>query len=93
MSFKLLFTVYDASVKVPTGIEYGVVYQFGNYDQCMNLKAVKSIDDVDISPMYCLADVIVDGFNVRSLASRKYEVSTITLRYIFILFLYIYIVD
>lgn len=73
-----LFTVYDASVKVPTGIEYGVVYQFGNYDQCMNLKAVKSIDDVDISPMYCLADVIVDGFNVRSLASRKYEVSTIS---------------
>lgn len=68
--------MYDASVKVPTGIEYGVVYQFGNYDQCMNLKAVKSIEDVDISPMYCLADVTIDGFNIRSLASRKHQVST-----------------
>lgn len=28
-------TVFDASVKLPSGIEHGNVYQFGNFDECM----------------------------------------------------------
>lgn len=29
--------VYDASVKEPSGVEYGDTYQFGNFDECLNV--------------------------------------------------------
>lgn len=74
------FAVYDASVKVPTGVEYGAVYQFGNFDQCMDINSNKAIKDdaddgTDIKPKYCLADVTMNGYNVRSGAVRKFEVN------------------
>lgn len=107
--------MYDASVKVPTGIEYGEVYQFGNFDQCMTLSDYAKnankhhqpqqqqqngpndeydtvvsdssdgddttvVDDTNfnrIKPKYCLADVIVDGFNVQIQATRHFEVGSI----------------
>lgn len=112
-------TVYDASVKVPTGIEYGSVYQFGNFDQCMTSATLRSntiahpkhrngneydtddaVDSDDtttttvayhhanrngpagnagaVQPKYCLADVTMDGYSVRSGAVRHFEVSSST---------------
>lgn len=74
------FAVYDASVKVPTGVEYGAVYQFGNFDQCMDINSNKAITDeaedgTDIKPQYCLADVTMNGYTVRSGAVRNFQVN------------------
>lgn len=88
--------MYDATVKVPTGIEYGNVYQFGNFDQCMSLSDIAKnsqpnelngdyADDGDfidgindeyrMKPKYCLAEVEVHGYVVRTQATRHFEVS------------------
>ncbi|CAO1386214.1 unnamed protein product [Diamesa serratosioi] len=62
--------MFDSSVKVPTGIEYGSNYHFGNFDQCMNIETNIELDGVNIKPKYCLADVVMDGYNVRHSATR-----------------------
>lgn len=83
--------MYDASVKVPTGVEHGNVYQFGNFDQCMgaaSLPLYPNDDDTtaavdnsnraarstDIQSKYCLADVTLDGYSVRTGAARHFQV-------------------
>lgn len=83
--------MYDATVKVPTGIEYGDVYQFGNFDQCMTVSDIAKNDeyeedenDVDgtsflneefhMKQKYCLAEVTIDGYVVRTQATRHFEV-------------------
>lgn len=75
ISFSLLSIVYDASVKTPAGIEYGSVYQFGNFDQCMGVRTDFQMDRVNIEPKYCLIDVNTTDYHVRRLASRKHVVS------------------
>lgn len=65
-------TVFDASVKLPAGVEHGAVFQFGNFDECMALDAGAAGSPVQ--PMYCLADVQANGYRVRSGASRHFEV-------------------
>jgi Nose resistant-to-fluoxetine protein, N-terminal domain len=67
--------VIDPSVKSPVGIEYGVEYQFGNFDQCLEAKANLKTDGVDIESKYCLVDVELDGFSMRHAAVRHQEVS------------------
>lgn len=67
----------DASVKSPVGVEYGVEYQFGNFDQCMEITTNLKTDGVDIQPKYCLVDVELNGFRVRNAAVRHQEVSMI----------------
>lgn len=62
--------MYDASVKVPNGIEHGDVYQFGNFDQCIDI----GTDDDAVKSKYCLADVTMDGFSIRNGAKRHFEV-------------------
>lgn len=71
--------MFDSSVKVPTGIEYGSVYQFGNFDQCMNIVTNIELDGVNIKPKYCLADVVMNDYNVRHSATRIRMVSQQTL--------------
>lgn len=70
----ILFSVYDASVKVPVGIEYGNVWQLGNFDECMSATADLQDEVVDIKPKYCLADVDVVGYVVRKTSSRHLKV-------------------
>lgn len=67
--------MYDSSVKIPSGIEYGVDFQLGNFDQCMNISTTMENDGVNIQPKYCLVDVKMDGFNVRNSAVRNNQVS------------------
>lgn len=82
--------MYDASVKVPSGIEQGVIYQFGNFDECVmlndnnqystnnnvnNNNDEKSNNGIKITSKYCLADVVLDGFTVRRDATRNFMVS------------------
>jgi hypothetical protein len=64
--------VFDASVKSPVGVEYGDEYQFGNFDQCMEIT-----EDVeaDLQSKYCLVDVTFEGYKIRNLASRDHKVS------------------
>lgn len=70
--------MFDASVKVPVGIEHGALYQFGNFDQCM--MAVQTMDQSRTSarspvrPKYCLADVTMSAYTVRTGATRNFEV-------------------
>lgn len=66
--------MFDASVKSPVGVEYGVEYQFGNFDQCMEIKTSQNDDGVDIQPKYCLVDVALDGYVVRKIAKRNHQV-------------------
>lgn len=63
--------VFDASVKVPIGVEHGAIYQFGNYDQCM---AATSERSTSLKPRYCLADVTMAGYTVRTGAARRFMV-------------------
>lgn len=67
--------MYDASVKSPVGIEYGVEFQLGNFDQCMNISTSQKVDGVNIQPKYCLVDVEMEGYSMRSVAVRNHEVS------------------
>lgn len=69
-----LSLVFDASVKSPVGVEYGVEYQFGNFDQCMEITANLGADGADIQSKYCLVDVKLEGFKVRQTASRSRQV-------------------
>lgn len=71
--------MYDSSVKSPVGVEFGVEYQLGNYDQCMGIKTDIVIDEVSIKPKYCLLDVNIEGYSVRSSATRHREVSVFLL--------------
>lgn len=67
--------MFDSSVKSPVGIEYGVDYQFGNYDECMEIETNFDRDGVSIKPKYCLLDVNIDGYSIRNAATRHHEVS------------------
>ena len=62
-------------MKIPEGIEYGVEFQLGNFDQCMNISTSIKNDGVNIQPKYCLVDVKMDGFSVRNSAVRNNQVS------------------
>lgn len=62
--------MYDASVKSPVGVEYGVEYQFGNFDQCMEVTADLKNAEVNIQSKYCLVDVELKGYKVRQTAAR-----------------------
>lgn len=66
--------MYDASVKVPTGIEYGNIWQLGNFDECMDIQTDIQVDGVDIEPQYCLVDVEVEDYIVRYESTRKNQV-------------------
>jgi hypothetical protein len=54
----ILFQVYDASAKLPSGILRGNVNQLGDFDQCL---AVTSQDEHRIDGKYCLASVDVQS--------------------------------
>lgn len=49
----LLFSVYDASSKFPTGILIGRSFDFGNFDEC--LKTVTT--DLEFKPQYCVINI------------------------------------
>lgn len=66
--------MFDASVKSPVGVAYGVEYQFGNYDECMEIKATVEFDGADIRSKYCLVDVTLEGFTEQKKASRNHQV-------------------
>lgn len=69
--------VFDASVKSPVGVEYGVEYQFGNFDQCLEISTNPEIDKIDIQSKYCLVDVNLEGYKIRKTAERVKEVRTV----------------
>lgn len=66
--------MFDASVKSPVGVEYGVEYQFGNFDQCMEITANLETVGVYIQSKYCLVDVTLKGLTVQKTASRNHQV-------------------
>lgn len=70
-----LSLVFDASVKSPVGVAYGVEYQFGNFDQCMEITASLESDGADIQSKYCLVDVTLEGLPVQKTANRNRQVS------------------
>ncbi|XP_053699470.1 nose resistant to fluoxetine protein 6-like [Sabethes cyaneus] len=70
----------DSSAKSTFGIEYGNVYQFGHFDQCMGINRNRfksnggNNDDNGsggILSQYCLADVHAEGYRLRTVVSRK----------------------
>lgn len=71
--------MFDASVKSPVGVEYGVEYQFGNFDQCMEISSSLENGGVNIEPKYCLVDVTLDGYAVQKAAVRNQQVSCVAL--------------
>ncbi|KAL7029378.1 hypothetical protein ACKWTF_006213 [Chironomus riparius] len=71
--------MYDSSVKIAQGIEYGVEFQLGNFDQCMNISATIKNDGVNIQPKYCLVDVKMDNFIVRNSAVRNNQIKNSTI--------------
>lgn len=70
--------MFDASVKTPVGVEYGVEYQFGNFDQCIEISANIEPGGADIESKYCLVDVKMEGSQMFKAARRNKQVSFIT---------------
>lgn len=50
-------TVFDASAKLPSGIENGAVYQFGNFDECMSTVA----EPLAVQQPHQQSDVIISS--------------------------------
>lgn len=65
------FKVFDSSVKSPVGIEYGIDYHLGNFDECMS---IVTDHGVSIKPKYCLLEVNMEGYSIRQAATRHREV-------------------
>ena len=64
--------MFDASVKSPVGVEYGDEYQFGNFDQCIE---ISTDPGAEVQSKYCLVDVVLQGYQNRNVAAREHEVS------------------
>lgn len=47
----------DASGRIPQAITQGNVYDFGTYDQCLNIH--ERIGDVDIKGKYCFGGLAI----------------------------------
>lgn len=84
--------MYDASVKEPSGVEYGDTFQFGNFDECLNVfrqrrhmieeeaSRSQSFDvknEPTFNPQYCLADVTLQGYAIGEISSRNYNIQVI----------------
>ncbi|XP_052872546.1 nose resistant to fluoxetine protein 6-like [Anopheles cruzii] len=63
--------MFDASAKYPVGVEHGSVYQLGNFDECLeNRRPTSGNRPSVIATQYCLAQVTLPGYHVRSLSTR-----------------------
>lgn len=60
----------DSSAKSTAGIEYGQLYQLGHFDQCMSINRDRSSSQVGILSQYCLANVRLDSYFMRTAVSR-----------------------
>lgn len=67
--------MYDSSVKLPFGVEYGELFQFGNFDQCMEIAGDFKDENVVVNPQYCLADVEIPDYRLRYGLTRHHIVS------------------
>ncbi|XP_055914390.1 nose resistant to fluoxetine protein 6-like [Eupeodes corollae] len=75
-------SMYDASAKGLSGVENGLVYQFGHYDQCIELNKHVEVElgyNIPIRSKYCLADVKMDGLKIQKLGSRKIRTENSTI--------------
>ena len=76
---KHFFTVYDATVKSGSGLEYGISHQFGHFDECLELNQPKfqalHNKDTPIHSKYCLTSVQLEALTVRNTALRYKKVS------------------
>lgn len=71
--FFLYPIVLDASAKSTAGIEYGQMYHFGHFDQCMAINRDRDSGGLQkgILSQYCLADVRLDAYQERMQVSRR----------------------
>lgn len=73
--------MYDASVRNPVGIESGILYHFGHYDQCLYTHNVKSQSQDSlpggstVQAKYCLVEVEIEGLNALQSGTRKNQVN------------------
>lgn len=51
LKYNFLFTVFDATAKLPSGILSGNVNQYGDFDECMELPDAQ----------YCLAEIDIES--------------------------------
>ncbi|KNC28798.1 hypothetical protein FF38_09958, partial [Lucilia cuprina] len=70
-------SMFDASVRSPTGIESGILYHFGHYDQCLHTHNFKSHlgyrtnKETPVQAKYCLVDVKIEGLTTLQSGSRE----------------------
>lgn len=60
----------DSSAKSTAGIEFGQLYQLGHFDQCMSINGHRSSSQAGILSQYCLANVRLDSYFMRTVVSR-----------------------
>ncbi|XP_036318117.1 nose resistant to fluoxetine protein 6-like [Rhagoletis pomonella] len=71
--------MYDAMAKSTSGIESGVLHQFGHFDQCLDQRHFYSnangngSSELVVRSKYCLVDVKMDGFTLQTVGSRQKE--------------------
>jgi hypothetical protein len=73
-TFRLCFAVFDSSAKIPSGLLSGNINQYGDFDQCLDLKTeldppkYPDLQNHRIVGKYCLATLDLD---VRKSSSRS----------------------
>ena len=69
--------MYDSSVRSAIGIESGIAYQFGHYDQCLHIDTSKSLKhESPVKAKYCLVDINVEGLTPLQSGTRDNQVKS-----------------
>jgi len=59
-----LISVFDSATKIPEGILYGSTFNFGNFDECLEVSTLVPGEDNEVEVLngkYCLATVRLSG--------------------------------
>lgn len=68
------FSVFDASVKFPNGVLYGSTYDFGNFDECMQVHSERN----NIKGKYCLARIRIFPDTLSASSTSVPDMATLT---------------
>ncbi|KAJ8986025.1 hypothetical protein NQ317_013910, partial [Molorchus minor] len=66
-----LVLVFDATTKFPNGFLYGAAYDFGNFDECLELRI--PYDNEEFSGKYCMAKFVFDSNKKESISKTLYD--------------------
>lgn len=79
--FLSIIKVIDSWGKIPAGILSGNFYEFGNFDQCLQIAHITNSSINSFYPQYCLSTVTIDVSSMAVLPQIISAKNEITDRY------------